>query len=135
MSRAVRLACVLMLLLAACGGTKSTDGTTESPLAQAVEHLEEHGFTVTEASPRGDPEPEAVAIVRLKGGTATLYAYGSEDDARLATSRFAAEEQAAPERVRVQREGLHVFVGRAPPGGKLPVAEFEDVVFTAGEEH
>jgi hypothetical protein len=131
----VRAACVLLLLFATCGGPKSTDSTTDSPLAHAIEHLEEHGFTVTEVSPRGDPEPEAVAIVRLEGGTATLYAYGSEHDARLATSRFAAEEQAAPGRVRVQREGLHVFVGRAPPGGKLPVVEFEDVVFTAEEEH
>jgi hypothetical protein len=37
--------------------------------------------------------------------------------------------------VRVQREGLNVFVGRAPPGARLPAMEFEDVVFTAGEEH
>jgi hypothetical protein len=135
MSSAVRAACVLLLLLAACGGPKGTESTTDSPLAHAVEHLEEHGFTVTEASPRGDPKPDAVAVAVVKHGTATIYAYGSEGDARLATSRFSAEEQAAPERVRVQREALNVFVGRAPPGGKLPVVEFEDVVLTAGEEH
>jgi len=35
----------------------------------------------------------------------------------------------------VQREGLSVFVGRAPPGGRLPAMEFEDVVFTVGKEH
>ena len=80
MSRAVRAACLFVALLAACGRERST----ESPLAHAVEHLDEHGFT---------------------------------------------------ERVRVQREGLNVFVGRAPPGARLPAMEFEDVVFTAGEEH
>jgi hypothetical protein len=90
---------------------------------------------VTEATPSGDPKPEAVAVVRLRGATATIYAYGNESDAQLATSRFAAEEQAAPERVRVQREGLNVFVGRAPPGEKLPVVDFEDIAFTAGETH
>jgi hypothetical protein len=131
MSSAVRAACVLLLLLAACGGSRSA----ESPLAHVVEHLEEHGFTVTEASPRGDSMPRAMAIVQLEGATATIYAYAGEDYARRATSRFAAEEQAAPDRVRVQREGLNVFVGRAPRGGKLPAVEFEDVAFTAGEEH
>jgi hypothetical protein len=35
----------------------------------------------------------------------------------------------------VQREGLNVFVGRAPVGEKLPRVQFEDVVFTAVEEH
>jgi hypothetical protein len=131
MSRAVRAACLLVALLAACGGARSA----ESPLAHAVEHLDEHGFTVTEATPSGDPKPEAVAVVQLQGATATIYAYDSEDDAQLATGRFAAEEQTAPERVRVQREGLNVFVGRAPPGARLPAMEFEDVVFTAAEEH
>jgi hypothetical protein len=130
MSRAVRAACLFLALLAACGGARST----ESPLAHAVEHLDEHGFTVTETTPSGVPKPEAVAVVLLRGATVTVYAYESED-AQLATSRFAAEEQTAPERVRVQREGLNVFVGRAPPGARLPAMEFEDVVFTAGEEH
>jgi hypothetical protein len=131
MSRAVRAACLLVALLAACGGARSA----ESPLAHALEHLDEHGFKVTEATPSGDPKPEAVAVVQLQGATATIYAYDSEDDARLATGRFAAEEQTAPERVRVQREGLNVFVGRAPPCARLPAMEFEDVVFTAAEEH
>jgi hypothetical protein len=71
----------------------------------------------------------------LHGATATIYAYASEATCELATSRFAAEEQAAPSAVRVQREGLNVFVGRAPRGARLPAVEFEDVVFTAGEEH
>jgi hypothetical protein len=92
MSRAVRAACLFLALLAACGGARST----ESPLAHAVEHLDEHGFTVTETTPSGVPKPEAVAVVLLRGATATVYAYESEDDAQLATSRFAAEERPRP---------------------------------------
>jgi hypothetical protein len=67
--------------------------------------------------------------------TATIYASGSEADALRATSAFAAEEQAAPDRVRVQREGVDVYVARAPEGGELPATDFEDVVFTSEEEH
>jgi hypothetical protein len=37
--------------------------------------------------------------------------------------------------VRVQREGVNVYVARAPAVGKLPATDFEDVVFTAEEEH
>jgi len=44
----------------------------ESPLAHAVEHLDEHGFTVTETTPSGAPKPEAVAVVQLQGATATI---------------------------------------------------------------
>jgi hypothetical protein len=131
MSRRVRTALLLVLFVAACGGSAST----ESPLAHRVEQLEEHGFEAKEVAPTGDPLPEAMAVVQLDGGTATIHAYGSESDANRATSAFAAEEQAAPDRVRVQREGLNVYVGRAPEGGKLPSVEFEDVVFTSEEEH
>jgi hypothetical protein len=35
----------------------------------------------------------------------------------------------------VQREGANVYVGRAREDGSLPAVEFEDVVFTAEEEH
>jgi hypothetical protein len=126
----VRAACVLVLVLAACGSSK----TAESPLAHAVEHLQEHGFRANEVAPRGDPLPEAMAVVHLDGATATIYAYAAESEAAEATERFAGEEQAAPSRARVQREGLVVFVGRAPPGGKLPRVQFEDVVFTAAED-
>ena len=76
-----------------------------------------------------------MAAVQLDGGTATIHAYGSESDATRATSAFAAKEQAAPDRVRVQREGLNVYVARAPEGGKLPSVEFEDVVFTSEGAH
>jgi hypothetical protein len=37
--------------------------------------------------------------------------------------------------VRVQREGLNVYVARAPAGGRIPSVDFEDVVFTSEEEH
>ena len=131
MSRSVRAALLLVLLVAACGGST----TAESPLAHKVAHLEEHGFEVQEVVPEGDPLPEATAVVQLDGATATIYAYGSEADALRATSAFAAEEQAAPDRVRVQREGLTIYVGRAPEGEKLPAVDFEDVVFTSEEEH
>jgi hypothetical protein len=131
MSRPVRAALVLVLFIAACGGS----ATAETELAHRIDHLEEHGFDVREVTPEGDPLPDAMALVRLDGATATIYAYGSEEDALRATSAFAAEEQAAPERVRVQREGLNVYVGRAPAGGKLPAVDFEDVVFTSEEEH
>jgi len=131
MSSRVRAALLLALVLAACGGPP----TSESPLAHRVEHLEEHGFEVQEVAPQGDPLPEAMAVVQLDGATATIYAYGSEADAAKALDDFAAEEQAAPERVRVQREGLNVYVGRAPEGSKLPSVDFEDVVFTSEEEH
>ena len=127
----MRAACILVLVLAACGGS----GTAESPLEHVVAHLQEHGFEAAEVPPQGDPRPQAMAVVQLQGGTATIYAYGSEADALRATSAFAAEEQAAPDRVRVQREGLTVDVGRAPVGGKLPAVDFEDVVFTSEEEH
>ena len=130
MSRRVRAALLLVLFLAACGGSAAS----ESPLAHGVEHLEEHGF-VKEVAPEGDPLPEAMAVVQLDGATATIYAYGSESDATRATTGFAAEEQAAPDRVRVQREGLNVYVGRAPEAGKLPSVDFEDVVFASEEEH
>jgi hypothetical protein len=76
-----------------------------------------------------------MALVQLYGATATIHAYGNEADALRATSAFAAEEQAASERVRVQREGLNVYVGGAPAGGELPAVDFEDVVFTSEEEH
>ena len=131
MSKLVRAAVLLVLFVAACGGSTSA----ESPLAHRVEHLEEHGFDVEEVTPDGDPMPDAMAVVQLDGATATIYAYGSEADALRATSAFAAEEQASPNRVRVQREGLTVYVGRAPIGGKLPAVDFEDVVFTSEEEH
>jgi hypothetical protein len=127
----VRAACILVLVLAACGGS----GTAESPLEHVVAHLQEHGFEAAEVPPQGDPRPEAMAVVQLQGGTATIYAYGTEEAARTATTRFAAEEQAAPARVRVQREGAFVFVGRAPEGKGLPAVDFEDVVFTAEEDH
>jgi hypothetical protein len=128
----VRAACLLLVVLAACGGSKEE----ESPLAHLVEHLQEHRFVVSEVTPRGDPQPSAEAVVRLEGGgTATIYAYRSDTDALAATKRFSAEEQAGPERVRVQREGLRVYVGRAPPGETLPAVDFEDVVFTAEAEH
>jgi len=131
MTSPVRAALLLVLVLAACGGS----ATADSPLAHRVEHLEEHGFDAKEVKPEGDPLPEAMAVVQLEGATATLYAYGTEADALRATGAFAAEEQAAPERVRVQREGLTVYVGRAPVGGRLPAVDFEDVVFTSEEEH
>lgn len=131
MSRRVRASLLLLLLVAACGGSAAAD----SPLAHRIEHLEEHGFEVQEMAPEGDPLPEAMAVVQLDGATATIYAYGSEADAVQAAKAFAAEEQAAPDRVRVQREGLTVYLGRAPAGGKLPSVDFEDVVFTAEEEH
>ena len=131
MSRPVRAAYLLVVFVAACGGS----ATAESPLAHRVEHLEEHGFKVKEVAPEGDPLPEAMAVVQLEGATATIYAYGSEADALRATNAFAAEEQAAPDRVRVQREGPNVYVGRAPAGGKLPTVDFEDVVFTTEEKH
>ena len=94
MTRPVRAALLLVLLLGACGGS----ATAESPLAHRVEHLEEHGFDVKEVAPEGDPTPEAMAV-------------------------------------RVQREGVNVYVGRASEGGKLPATNFEDVVFTSEEEH
>ena len=131
MTRPVRAALLLVLLLAACGGS----ATTESPLAHRVEHLEEHGFDVEEVAPEGNPMPEAMAVVQLGGATATIYAYGNEADALRATSAFAAGEQAASDRVRVQREGVNVYVARAPVGGKFPATDFEDVVFTSEEEH
>jgi hypothetical protein len=131
MSRRVRAALLLVLFLAACGASAAL----ESPLAQSVEHLEEHGFAVKEVAPEGDPPPEAMAVVQLDGATATIYAYRSESDATRATTGFAAEEQAAPDRVRVQREGLIVYVARAHEAGKLPSVDFEDVVFTSEEEH
>ncbi len=131
MTSPVRAALLLVLLLAACGGST----TAESPLAHRVEHLEEHGFDVEEVVPEGNPMPEAMAVVQLDGATATIYAYGSEADALRAVSAFATEEQAAPDRVRVQREGVNVYVARAPEGGKFPATDFEDVVFTAEEEH
>ena len=127
----MRAAVLLVLFVAACGGS----ATAESPLAHRVDHLVEHGFDAREVAPEGDPLPEAMAVVSLGGATATIYAYGSESDALRATSAFAAEEQAAPDRVRVQREGLNVYVGRAPEGVKLPAVDFEDVVFTSEEEH
>jgi hypothetical protein len=110
-------------------------GASENPLAHRVEHLEEHGFDVQEIAPEGDPRPEAMAVVQLDGATATIYAYASESDAVRAAKAFAAEEQTAPDRVRVQREGENVYVGRAPVGGKLPSVSFEDAVTTAEEEH
>lgn len=125
------MALVLVFLVAACGGSASA----ENPLAQSVEHLEEHGFDVREVTPEGDPLPKAAAVVQLDGATATIYAYGTEADALRATTAFATEEQAAPERVRVQREGLNVYVGGAHAGEKLPAVGFEDVVFTSEEEH
>ena len=131
MSRPVRGALLLVLLVAACGSS----ATSENPLAATVEHLQEHGFEATEVEPSGDPLPEGMAVVQLDGATATIYAYASEVEADRATSAFAQAEQAAPERVRVQREGLRVYVGRAPAGGKLPAVDFEDVVFTSEEEH
>jgi hypothetical protein len=126
----VRAALLLVFVVAACGGSS----TAESPLAHRVEHLEEHGFHVEEVAPHGDPLPEAMAVVELDGTTATIYAYGSEADALRATSAFSEEEQAAPDRVRVQREGLSVYVGRASADAKLPAVDFEDVVFTSEEE-
>jgi hypothetical protein len=131
MTSPVRAALLLVLVLAACGGS----ATADSPLAHRVERLEEHGFDVEEVAPDGDPMPDAMAVVQLGGATATIYAYGSEADALRATSGFAAEEQAAPDRVRVQREGANVYVARAPEGGELPATDFEDVVFTSEEEH
>jgi hypothetical protein len=130
MTSPVRAALLLVLLLAACGGS----ATAESPLAHRVEHLKEHGFAVEEVAPEGDPMPQAMAVVQLDGATATIYAYATEDALR-ATSAFAAEEQGAPDSVRVQREGQNVYVARAPESGKLPATEFEDVVFTSEEEH
>jgi len=106
----------------------------ESPLAGVLEHLQEHGFSASEVPPRGDPRPEAEVVVHLEGATATIYAFETESAARLAATRFAFEEQAAPTRVRVQREGLRVYVGRAGAGKTLPVVAFEDVVFTAEAE-
>ena len=88
-----------------------------------------------EVVPEGNPMPEAMAVLELDGATATIYAYGSEADALRAASAFAAEEQAAPDHVRVQREGVNVYVARAPEGGELPATDFEDVVFTSEEEH
>jgi hypothetical protein len=73
MTRPVRAALLLVLLLAACGGS----GTAESPLGHRVEHLEEHGFDVEEVAPGGNPMPEAMAVVQLDGATATIYAYGA----------------------------------------------------------
>jgi hypothetical protein len=131
MTSPVRTALLLVLLLAACGGS----ATAESPLADRVEHLTEHGFAVEEVPPEGNPRPQAMAVVQLDGATATIYAYATEADALYATSAFAAEEQEAPDNVRVQQEGQNVYVGRAPESGKLPATEFEDVVFTSEEEH
>jgi ABC-type glycerol-3-phosphate transport system substrate-binding protein len=131
MSSRVRAALLLVLLLAACGGST----TAESPLAHRIEHLKEHGFDVDEVAPEGDPMPEAVAVVQLDGATVTIYAYEAKADALRATSAFAAEEQAAPDSVRVQREGRNVYVARVPEGGKLPATDVEDVVFTSEEEH
>ena len=88
-----------------------------------------------EVVPEGDPQPDAMAVVQPDGATATIYAYANESDAARATSAFAAEEQAAPDRVRVQRVGLNVYVARAPEAGKIPSVDFEDVVFTSEEEH
>jgi hypothetical protein len=90
---------------------------------------------VEEVAPEGDPMPQAMAVVQLDGATATIYAYATEADALRATSAFAAEEQGAPDSVRVQREGQNVYVARAPESGKLPATDFEDVVFTSEEEH
>lgn len=131
MSRPVRAALLLVVLIAACGGS----ATSEGPLALRIEHLEEHGFEAREVAPKGDPLPEAMAVVELDGATATIYAYATEADARQAASTFAAEEQAAPQSVRVQREGMNVYVGRASTGARLPAVDFEDVVFTSEEEH
>jgi hypothetical protein len=86
-------------------------------------------------APKGEPLPDAMAVVDLDGATATIYAYATEADARQAASTFAAEEQADPERVRVQREGRTVYVGRASAGARLPAVDFEDIVFTSEEEH
>jgi hypothetical protein len=131
MSGCVRAALLLVVFIAACGRATSA----ESPLAHRVEDLEEHGFQAREVEPQGDPLPEETAVVELEGATATIYAYRTQKDAQQAASVFAAEEQASPDRVRVQREGLNVYVGRAVEGGKLPAVDFEDVVFTAEEEH
>ena len=131
MTRPVRAALLLVLLLGACGGS----ATAESPLAHRVEHLEEHGFDAKEVAPEGDPMPDAMAVVQLDGATATIYAYASVADALRATSVFSADEQAAPDRVRVQREGVNVYVARAPEGRQLPATDFEDVVFTSEEEN
>jgi len=127
----VRAALALVLVLAACGGSQPA----ESTLGHVVEHLREHGFAASEVAPSGDPLPEAAVLVHLDEATAVIYAYASEQDAQAATERFSAEEQAAPTRVRVQREGLNVLVGRAAVGEKLQRVQFEDVVFTAGEDH
>jgi hypothetical protein len=70
MSRPVRAALLLVVLVAACGGSAGS----ENPLAQRVEHLEEHGFEVKEVAPEGDPLPDAMAVVQLDGATATIYA-------------------------------------------------------------
>lgn len=126
----VRAACLVVLLLAGCGGS----APSASPLAEVVAHLREHGFEARAVAPTGDPRPEAAAVVRLDGGTATILSFATEEAARAATTRFAAEEQAAPERVRVQRAGLRLCVGRAERA-PFPAVTFEDVVFTAESEH
>ena len=131
MSRPVRAALLLVVFIAACGGS----ATAKDPLADRVEHLEEHGFEAREVEPQGDPLPEAMAVVQLDGAEATIYAFATGDEAQRAASAFAAEEQAAPGRVRVQREGTNVYVGRAPAGDELPAVDFEDVVFTSEELH
>jgi hypothetical protein len=131
MTSPVRAALLLVLLLAACGGS----AIGESPLAHRVEHLKEHGFDVEEVAPEGDPMPQATAFVQLDGATATIYAYATEADALRATSAFVAGEQGAPDSVRFQRKGQNVYVARAPASGKLPAMDLEDVVFTSDEEH
>src|ERR1044072_9145436 len=88
MSRPVRAALLLVVFIAACGGS----ATSEGPLAQSIEHFQEHGFEAREGAPKGDALPEAMAVVELDGASATIYAYATEADARQAASTFAAEE-------------------------------------------
>jgi len=49
----VRVACLLVLFLAACGGSANSD----SPLAHRVQHLEEQGFDAEEMTPPATPCP------------------------------------------------------------------------------
>jgi hypothetical protein len=125
------LALAVLVLLAACGAEDEAAGNL---LAPVIAHLQEHGFEVAEVPARGEPSPVSEAVVRLHGGTAAIYAYATETAARAAAAVFAKEEQAAPRRVRVQRESAHVFGGRAAPGARFPAMDFEDVVFTAESE-
>jgi hypothetical protein len=131
MRAAGSLGLVLVALLTACGRNEQAE---PSPLAPVVAHLREHGFEAAEVPARGDPPPVAEAVVHLDGGTAAIYVYATEAAARTGAEAFAREEQTAPRRVRVQREGTHVFVGRAAAGARFPAVDFEDVVFTAEAE-